>query len=155
MRICLLFLSIFLSFVSINARDGISEVETPLTERCMFDISMEKGHLSGIMITKDRDDAIVGTMINEFGITALSFIYDKHSQKIKLENVIGFMNKWYIKRVLKGDIKYCLHILYDMPVKENNNYVVSKTDNGISIINSKRKITYSFSPIQEQNETEE
>ena len=93
MRICLLFLSIFLSFVSINARDGISEVETPLTERCMFDISMEKGHLSGILITKDRDDAIVGTMINEFGITALSFIYDKHSQKIKLENVIGFMNK--------------------------------------------------------------
>ena len=94
-------------------------------------------------------------MINEFGITALSFIYDKHSQKIKLENVIGFMNKWYIKRVLKGDIKYCLHILYDVPAKENKNYIVSKADNGISIINSKRKITYSFSPIQEQNETEE
>ncbi len=155
MRICLLFLSLLLSFIGVNAQNGMSEVETPLTERCMFDIAMEKGHLSGIFITKDMDDAILGTMVNEFGITAISFIYDKHSHKIKLENVIGFLNKWYIKRVLKQDIRYCLHILYDVPAKDDKNYIVSMSDGNVTVTNSKRKITYSFSHIQEQNGTEE
>lgn len=117
---------------------------------------MKKGHLSGILITKDDDERITGTMINEFGITALSFIYEKKSQKIKLEDVIGFLDKWYIKRVLKGDIRHCLHILYHIPAKENRNYSVSQNDSTVVVTNTKRKISYVFSPIaQEPNEVEE
>ncbi|MCM1449311.1 MAG: hypothetical protein NC082_03135 [Clostridiales bacterium] len=151
MRICLLFLSIFLPLIVVNAQIGIPAEQSAMTSRFTLDISMSKGHLSGILIAKNQEDTIIGTMVNEFGVTALSFVYEKKSHRIKLHDVIGFLNKWYIKRVLRSDIKYCLHILYGTPAKEKRYYIVSRNDNEIILTNTKRQITYTFSPIQEQN----
>ncbi|WP_301869041.1 hypothetical protein [Bacteroides caecimuris] len=155
MRLSLLFLSLLISFLGAAAQEVDVRVDTLSPRRCVFDIQMEKGHLSGILISQNQEDAIIGTMVNEFGITALSFIYAKSSEKIKFENVIGFLNKWYIKRVLKGDIKYCLHVLYGMPTKENKNYQVSQESAMVTITNKKRKISYSFSPLVEESEDDE
>lgn len=158
-RITLLFLSFLCSLFTSVAQEKESEsgVDSLLTRRYAFEITMEKGHISGIMIAKESDDFIVGTMVNEFGVSALSFVYDKEKNKIKLQDVMSMLNKWYIKRVLKQDLTFCLHILYDTPYRKKHNYIITKTIDKVSITNPKRKLTYSFMPLDPvlENETTE
>jgi len=132
--------------------DSGEDLDSLLTHRWAFDITMEKGHISGVMITKEDDSSIIGTMINEFGVSALSFVYDKHKSKLRLQDVMSMLNKWYIKRVLKNDITFCLHVLYDTPYKKKHKYVLSVTTTNISITNTQRKLTYSFKPFDSETE---
>lgn len=156
-RITLLFLSFLCSLFTGIAQEIESEVNLPLTHRYAFEVTMEKGHISGIMITKESDDTIAGTMVNEFGVSALSFVYDKRNNKIKLQDVMSILNKWYIKRVLKQDLTFCLHILNDAPYRKKHKYLLTETTDQISITNPKRKLTYSFKPLGSvlENETTE
>lgn len=155
-RVSLLFLSVLCSIFVCIANEPMSEVDTLSTNRSIFEIEMEKGHISGILITKDYNDRIVGTMINEFGVSALSFIYDKNKDTIKLQDVMSMLNKWYIKRVLKSDLNYCIHVLYDIPYKSSKVHIISKKNDKTTVTNTKRKIAYSFQPISfEDNEITE
>lgn len=156
-RITLLFLSTLCSLFTSMAQEMESAEDLPLTHRYVFEITMEKGHISGIMITKESDDSIIGTMVNEFGVSALSFVYDKKRNKIKLQDVMNVLNKWYIKRILKQDLTFCLHILNDTPYHKKLKYLLNETTDQIAITNPKRKLTYSFRPLDPilENETTE
>lgn len=155
-RVSLLFLSLLCAILTCSAQQE-SEDNYLLTHRYAYEISMEKGHITGIMITKEDDESIVGTLVNEFGVSALSFIYDRKKQKMKLQDVMGMLDKWYIKKVLKADLTYCLHVLYGTPYTKKHNYILSQITTGVSIINPKRKLTYSFNPLDVNpvNETSE
>lgn len=97
------------------------------------------------MITRQSGNEIIGSMFNEFGVSVLSFIYDRNKNKLKLRDVMGMLDKWYIKRVLKSDLTLCLHLLCDTPYgKRSNKYVVTHDSESISIRNAARNITYSF-----------
>ena len=52
------------------------------------------------------DNSIVGTVVNEFGVKAFDFTFSKG--KAKVLNVVGPLNKWYIKKVLRGDFTFIL-----------------------------------------------
>lgn len=69
-------------------------------------IEMKKGYISGICFLSEEGDTIKGSVFNEFGISAFDFTYLRSRQKVKLENVIKMLNKWYIKRVLKKDLAH-------------------------------------------------
>lgn len=153
-RVTLLFLSILCSIFHCMAQDITSEADAFLTNRCAFEIDMEKGHISGIMITKENDNSIIGSMINEFGVSALSFCYDKRKNNLKLQDVVSFLNKWYIKRVLKADLTLCLHVLYDVPFKKNNNYELLTNEEVTVITNTKHHISYTFHPLEIESEYE-
>lgn len=113
-----------------------------------FRIEMQKGYVSGIMITGESDEYINGSMVNEFGISAIDFTFSKKKGKVKLINVGSFLNKWYIKQVLKNDINFALHILYGTPYNKKHNYEVTREGPNLIIFNTKRKIKYIFSPLQ-------
>lgn len=149
MRTSLIFISIYiLSILANYAQDNIcAEVNTLQPTRYTFEMAMSKGRLSGILITKESDNNIMGSMVNEFGISAFSFTYDKAKDKIKLENVIGFLDRWYIKKLLSNDIKYCVYTLYGIPQKNKEAYSVEINEGLTIVTNKKRKITYSFSPM--------
>lgn len=159
MRPFLLFLSSLIAcftfqVIAIDHDDTTVETRNE-TSRMSFRIEMQKGYVSGILITADSGTDINGAMINEFGISALDFTYSRKSGKVKLLNVVSFLNKWYIKRVLRADIGYCLHILYGTPVSKEKHYQVSRDGDSLSIVNTKRKISYIFSPITDNHDTEE
>lgn len=116
-------------------------------QRYTFSITTNKAYISGIMITADTGDTINGSMVNEFGISAIDFVYDRSRQRVKLVRVIDFLNKWYIRRVLAADIKYCLHVLRGIPAKSGRGYEVTETDGTVTVTNTKRKISYTFSPL--------
>lgn len=84
-------------------------------------IEMKKGYLSGICILIRDKDGYKGSIFNEFGISVLDFTYQPVTGKVKLENVIQLLDKWYIKRLLKQDLSQ----------------VIKNLQNGISIYDNK------------------
>ena len=103
-------------------------------------IEMKKGYLSGIcMLIRDKD-GYKGSIFNEFGISVLDFTYQPVTGKVKLENVIQLLDKWYIKRLLKQDLSQ----------------VIKNLQNGISIYDNKKyKIHYQFTEMEETMEDKE
>lgn len=74
-------------------------------------IEMPRGYLSGVCILLREDATIKGSLFNEFGISALDFSYSPDKDKVKLHSVMAMLNKWYIKRVLKKDLRALMHSL--------------------------------------------
>lgn len=101
-------------------------------------IEMPRGYVSGICAMMLENRSIKATMYNEFGITAMEFVYSMEKKKVKLEYVIKLLDKWYIKRTLRKDLA-CLINCLDLG---NTEYV-----------NKKRKITYRFIPMEDNELT--
>ncbi len=99
------------------------------------------------MLVSDNNENITGSMINEFGVSAIDFSYSREKQKVKLWSVVNFLNKWYIKRVLKNDIKFCLHVLFEIPYQKKHTYEIIRKADCVEILNTKQHLKYSFSPL--------
>ena len=84
------------------------------------------------VIDSVADGGLVGTVINEFGAKAFDFTYNNKG-KVKVLNVVAFLDKWYIRRVLRRDLA---KILPTLPKDEESCY-------------KRRWITYTFPPIHE------
>lgn len=103
-------------------------------------IEMKKGYLSGICILIRDKDGYKGSIFNEFGISVLDFTYQPVMGKVKLENVIQLLDKWYIKRLLKQDLSQ----------------VIKNLQKGISFYDNKKyKIHYQFTELEETMEEKE
>lgn len=149
MKALLLFLSNIIAFIAFNANAVSLATDSVVsdTQRYAFQIETPKAFLSGILITKVQHDCIIGSLVNEFGVSAIDFSYNKEKDKLKLINVVSFLNKWYIKKVLNSDLKFCIHQIYHIPWKKKHHYIVEMADDTITILNSKRKLKYVFSPL--------
>lgn len=141
MKRCLLFLSYLVALICCNAQQ-------PAPTRYGFSMETPNAALSGIAIFVEKGDTIKGSFINEFGISAVDFQYIKAKDKIQLVNVIKFLNKWYIKPTLKNDLKQCLYVLFPELPKKKVTHEIQQSDSIQTILNRKRKITYTFSPIE-------
>lgn len=110
MQSCLLFISLLLSVLTSRLyaqtafpADGESIRYTAYIEHR---INTEKhGYVSGICILHRDGDTVHGSLFNEFGITALDFTYHLEKKKVKLHTVMPMMNKWYIRKVLRKDLR--------------------------------------------------
>lgn len=150
MKAFLLFLVSLCSSLVMHAQTSNDDVhpDSVVLMRYAFEITTPKAAITGIMLVKEIDREIIGSMVNEFGVSAIDFIYDKNKDKIKLQNVVGFLNKWYIKMVLKKDIRLALHLMYEIPYKADKNYDIAiNAPDGYVIQNKKRKLTYTFNRI--------
>jgi len=121
MKRFLLFLNslLFVCAIGLCANDIDSTDVNNQLQRYAFQIETDKAFVSGLLLANESEDVINGSMINEFGVSAIDFTYSKRKQKVKLLNVVSFLNKWYIRMVLKNDLKFCLHILYGTPFNKN------------------------------------
>lgn len=149
MRIFLIFLSNIIACIAFNSFGSIHAIDSGAcdTHRYACRIETSKSFITGILITKVQNENIVGCLVNEFGVSAIDFSFDRNKDKLKLIHVISFLNKWYIKRTLKTDLRFCLHQLFDIPLKGKQKYRIKQTGDTISILNDKRNIKYTFSPL--------
>jgi hypothetical protein len=83
---------------------------------------------------------IAASVFNEFGVSALSFSYNPQKDKVKILNLAGKLNRWYIKSVIKKDLKKLIKVLQE---------------GGTSYKNQKYNITYTFVPLAAQDEITE
>ncbi len=118
-------------------------------KKCEYttEIQFKGNSVTGICILKHNDKEIIGAIINEFGIKVFDFIVRLDGLKVKLENVTPFLDKWYIKRMLKKDLKFLFTHLYKTPQKSRRREV-SQTANTLVLKNIKYGITYCFTSIE-------
>lgn len=57
-----------------------------------FEMAMQKARLTGVALTRLDNNAISGSIINEFGVSALDFTYDIRRGKVKLNHVVSFLD---------------------------------------------------------------
>ena len=93
-------------------------------------IQLPRAYVSGICMLREGD-SVKGSLFNEFGITALDFTYCLRKQKIKLHSVMPMMDKWYIRRVLKKDLRQLMARLQQGETQYQN---------------ERRHITYQLTP---------
>ena len=113
MRSCLLFISLLLSVLTSRLYAQTTFPADGESIRFTAYIEMEKGYVSGICILHRDGDTVHGSLFNEFGITALDFTYRLERKKVKLHTVMPMMNKWYIRKVLKKDLRQLMTGLHN------------------------------------------
>lgn len=111
--------------------------DTEQSRRYSVQIDFERAGISGVCILRELRDDVLGAIVNEFGVLALNFSYDTQRGKAKIIDLIPQLNKWYIRQVLRSDLRRMVPALMALPSTENYEY-----------INQRRKIKYLFTPIQ-------
>ena len=97
--------------------------------RYSLQIDFGKAYLSGIGIFACVEGDVLGSVFNEFGVSALSFSYNPQKDRVKIISVMGKLNRWYIRRVIKRDMKKVIGVL---------------KEGGSTYTNRKYHITYRF-----------
>ncbi len=108
------------------------------TARYAASITMPRGHISGVCMLQSCGNELRGCIFNEFGISAIDFVYTAGNRKVRLLSVVKMLDKWYIRRVLRRDLASAI----DNLLAGRDTYV-----------NARRGITYKFTPI-DSNATE-
>ena len=121
------------------------EVDTVVTDSAeirQYDLLLEVGpqQLSGIfMVQMKSPTEIIGTVINEFGLTAFDFVYN--GKKTKLSNL----------PVLQADMSFFFsHLLDHKNATKISRQITFSPDGEISLINFRFKIHYTFTPIKDE-----
>lgn len=89
-------------------QEGVGEA---ITTRYSAYIETPRAAVSGICILAEVGDTIRGSLFNEFGITVLDFTWNRQKDKVRLHSVLPALDKWYIRRTLRHDLRCLLHAL--------------------------------------------
>ena len=135
----LLFVSLWLWHASAITLDGKRQYSVT--------IEMPRGSLSGICLIKTDASGSKGSLVNEFGIHALDFTVSTDRRKVRLLHVIDRMNKWYIKRILRRDLRFLF--LNKESAQDRWREVTVEGDTTI-LYNKKYRITYTFTEIKNE-----
>lgn len=147
MRAFLIFLSSLVAFWC-SGEEGVGRM-SPLA-RYTFALETDRAGVTGVFLASEDSAGVYGAMVNEFGVSALDFEYSRKKDKVTLSRVVPFLDKWYIRRVLRDDIRYCLHVLYGIPYGRRSIYQTSiDTVTGkVTVYNPRRGLRYTFTPMQ-------
>jgi len=156
MKRFLLFISALLVLESASSNDGGAGLPTnsPSATLSEYEYNLLL-KIRGKEITElcfmsiDSCNNIVGTVINEMGIKAFDFTHKKG--KTKVLNVMGPLNKWYIRRLLKKDFSFILtNFLESKTITQRKRKIVHGTNGEISVSNERFKIYYLFTPMKSE-----
>lgn len=141
---------IFISILVLSLLQAIAQPATKLptdsaavadSSRLTFTALIEtpKASISGICLIVQDSDSIKGAIVNEFGITALDFVYARKDDKVRLESAAPMLDKWYMRPVITADIRMLLHAL---------------REGKLSYEDEKYHIKYTLSPIRDDGNNE-
>lgn len=105
-------------------------------ERAKYDVKIDirKAYISGVCMMMKDEGIVKASIVNEFGLSAVDFTYNPSKDKVKILNVMSKMDKWYIRRVLRKDLR---NIMHQLP-------------QGIyTYENKKQHIIYTFNPLKD------
>ena len=85
------------------------------------------------------------SVINEFGIKAFDAVYTGEKDRVKLENVIPPLNRWYVRKVIAKDMSF----LFNPGKKLSRRRSLSREADGSIVLSNKRfNIVYNLQPIK-------
>ena len=74
-------------------------------QRYSIQIDLGKAYLRGVCVMLMQADTIKASIVNEFGVSFIDFTYTPSNGKVRLLNVVAKLDKWYIRRILRKDIR--------------------------------------------------
>ena len=90
--------------------DAIPASDTLVRSEYSVLMKVGKRELTGICIVETGEDgAMTGTLMNEFGVKAFDFT--RQEGKTRIINVMGPLDKWYVRRRLRKDFDRILPVL--------------------------------------------
>jgi len=98
MRKFLLFISLIISHLC----------AAQTTQRYAVEIALPKSQMTAICLMRTDSTERRGSVVNEFGIHAFDFTQNLRNQRVRLKNVLPAMNKWYLRRVLRRELRKAL-----------------------------------------------
>lgn len=150
-----------LAFAAAAAGQTPTDLRSRLSagQACRFrsEITFRGNELTGLCVLRETETACTGALVNEFGVKALDFVFDKRSEKVKLHNVIFFLDKWYIRRVVRADLAVMLRALSadDAAGKPAGKRELLLTPQGeVRLTNLKYHISYHLTPLETDAVTE-
>lgn len=96
-------------------------------------IETPRASISGICVLVTDSSEVRGSLFNEFGITALDFTFLPSKNKVRLYSVMSALDHWYIRRILRRDLRQIVPSLISTP-SQSLNLKISQ-------------ISYSFTPL--------
>lgn len=122
----------------------------PLEGRQQFavNITARGAEVSGICIVKTDAEGSRGAIVNEFGIHALDFTLTADRRRVKLQNVMPLMDHWYIRRVVRSDLR-CLFAATEAGRLKGRRVISVADDGTVTLSNDKYKLKYSLRKIDE------
>lgn len=145
MRRCLLLIS-FLLIVVLCYSQAL-RVSSLHSQKYGVSITFSGASITGICVLRDNGEQIVGSVINEFGIKAFDFIYDKKKDKTKLKNTIKMLDRWYIRKVISGDLSVLVRVRNKQ--SQLRKRVLFSEPSHVWLENKKYHIIYKFNPIND------
>ena len=74
-------------------------------DRYKVQIDIQDAYLSGVCIIRDVEGLLTGAVVNEFGVSAVTFRYNKTKDKVKILNLAAAMKRPGVKALLKHDLR--------------------------------------------------
>ncbi|MCH4895687.1 hypothetical protein E0494_03105 [Marinilabiliaceae bacterium JC040] len=124
--IIIAFLSMSCSLSRKTAKNIQNELQNEKIQRYRTIIKKDNLKLTGILLIKKKENILIGSLINEFGLRVFNFTLKK--SKAHITTSISQLDKWYIKRSMG---KYLYKILIQ-DNKENHKEMIY-TKKGITI----------------------
>ena len=123
--------------------DGRQEYSVAITAR--------GAEITGVCIVKTDAEGSRGAIVNEFGIHALDFMVSADRKKVKLLNVIPMMDRWYVRRVVKKDLRTLFNATADGE-QAGGRTVIVEPDGTVTLTNTRYKLKYSLKKLHEATE---
>lgn len=113
-------------------------------------LQVRRDEISGICVMKVISSTeVIGTVINEFGLTAFDFEYKEG--ETQLSNLPPILDRWYIRRILREDLSFFFSNLpLRQDLKKRSREITFSSDGEIILENHRFKIKYTFTPIIEE-----
>lgn len=151
MRRCLLLSSLLLVAVLSLAQNYL----LPLDGRSQYGVAIAArgAEITGVCIVKTDAAGSRGAIVNEFGIHALDFTLSPDRRKVRLLNVMPALDRWYIKKVVRKDLR----ILFSatQPGTQRARRVITVgADGGVTLHNEKFKLKYNLTKINNDETAE-
>lgn len=132
-----------------NDSDYVMRCHTDSLTSYRLHMQARNANLDGVMAIKLIDGSIKGVVVNDFGIKAFAFSVSPNRKQVNLQDVMPMLNHWYIKRVLKNDLKLLFNATNSTLESSNKKTLITKLDDGtIKITNHKYKIEYTIGEAQ-------
>lgn len=107
-------------------------------DRYKVQIDIQDAYLSGVCIIRDVEGLLTGAVVNEFGVSAVTFRYNKTKDKVKILSLAAAMKRPGVKFLLKKDLR---NIMRDYCLSEVGFKTVYIYEN------PKYRMKYNFTPI--------
>lgn len=136
-RLLLFGLLFALALQAQSATPDATPDSTAAPDRWRVHLTFDKAALSGLCLVRTLGDTLVGAVVNEFGLQAFDFIFDRRRGKVQLSHLLPMLDHWYIRRTLRRDLAQLL--------------IDYRPDAPLHYHNERRNIDYLFTPLPDDS----